>query len=230
MLVVVSIILLVAVVALPGINSLSKSASRRSSVSLVMTALDQARAMAVGQSANTYFVFANDDSQLVFSGANGKSTNDYRYRAFAVFQESYIPPQASASPTPPTTTPEPYQLFLIRPWTLLPEGVAFRPDDAPKEGDPAPTAKTIFSSKPLAAKKFYCQPANADLKNLPYIKFNATGAIDDPTAAEYARVKIFEGFVDTNGKAIATNAAKAMADETIVLSLFSGRAKRQETN
>lgn len=226
MLVVVSIILLVAVVALPGITSLSKSAARRSSVSLVMSALDQARAQAVGQSATTYFVFANGDNRLVFANDNGKSTSDYRYRAFAVFQEVYIPPQAGA----PSTTPvKPYQLLPIRPWTLLPDGVSFRPDELPQDGDKTPRERTILNpaARPAVPVKFYCQPARAELE-LPFIKFNATGSIDEPTLAEFARVKLFEGFVNQNDVAITTNAAKAMADETIVLSLFTGRAKRQE--
>lgn len=226
MLVVVSIILVVAVVALPAINSLSKTASRRSAVSLVMSALDQARAQAVSQSANVYFVFANGDSRLSFSNDGGKSTTDYRYRAFAIFQEVYIPPQTS---TPSATPVQPYQLLPIRPWTLLPEGVSFRPDDRPRDDDKNPPARTILNkdAMPATPVEFYCQPANANLK-LPFIKFNATGAIDEPTVAEFARVKLFEGYVTTNDAAITTNAAQGMADETIVLSLFTGRAKRQE--
>ncbi|MGB8168174.1 MAG: hypothetical protein WCF18_11825 [Chthoniobacteraceae bacterium] len=221
MLVVISIILLVAVVALPGINSLSKSAARRSSVSLVMAALDQARTQAVAQSATVYFVFANGDPQLAFSSEAGKPGEDYRFRAFAVFQETYIPPQPNASAE---DAARPYIRLPVRPWTLLPQGVAFRPDELPREGDKIPPIKTIFSGK---KDEFYCQPAKAKIQ-LPYIKFNATGAIEEPTEADLARVSIFEGFVDANNRAVVTNPAKAMADETITLSLFTGRAKRLE--
>lgn len=225
MLVVVSIILIVAVVALPAITSLSKSASRRSAVSLVLTALDQARAQALVQSANCYFVVANGDPKLVFTSAEGKPPDDYRYRAFAIFQEVYIPPQAGAAPA---DAARPYLMLPIRPWTLLPAGVAFRPDEAPTtDGTPAPP-KTIFNASVLK-QNFFCQPAKADVE-LPYIKFNPTGAIESPTVADFARVKIFEGYVDANGAAITTNAARTLADETITLSLFTGRAKREEAS
>jgi type II secretory pathway pseudopilin PulG len=249
MLVVISIILIVAVVALPAITSLSKGAARRSSVSLVMAALDQARAQAVGQSANCYFVFANNDSQLVFSSGSGKPPEDFRYRAFAIFQEVYIPPKSTATGD---AANQPYHLLPIRAWTLLPDGVAFRPANqttATSGGSSASTTvKTVFDAMNSTAApsststtttttptSFYFQPSNASIV-LPFIKFNPTGGIDAignytaTSAGDYANVKIFEGFVDANGNAVVTNPAKALADETINLSLFTGRAKRQELN
>jgi prepilin-type N-terminal cleavage/methylation domain-containing protein len=227
MLVVVSIILIVAVVALPAITSLSKSASRRSAVSLVMAALDQARAQAVAQSGKCFFVFANDDAKLVFSTGENQPPADYRYRAFAVFQEVYIPPQPGASAE---EAANPYRLLPVRAWTLLPEGVSFRPDEAPRNDDSPPPPRTIFTGKKSEpAKRFYCQPAKVEVE-LPYIEFNATGAVENPKLAEFARVKLFEGYVDANGNAVATNAARTLAEETIALSLYTGRAKREEIN
>jgi type II secretory pathway pseudopilin PulG len=227
MLVVVSIIMIVAVVALPAITSLSKSASRRSSVSLVMAALDQARAQAVGQSATCYFVLANGDNRLVVTESADKPPADYRYRAFAIYQEVYIPPPAG---TPPADAARPYHLLPIRQWTLLPEGVSFKPDPAPKPGDTVAEDPTIFSQPtPTTPVTFFCQWAKAELA-LPYLKFNSTGAIEEPTDARFARLKLFEGYVASNGAAVATNAAKSFGDETVVLSLFTGRAKRQEVH
>jgi prepilin-type N-terminal cleavage/methylation domain-containing protein len=213
MLVVVSIILLVAVVALPGIASLSKSAARRSSASLVMGAMDGARALAVSQSANCFIVFANGNSAI---------PANYRYRAFAVFQETYVPvPVGSAA--------APYHLLMVQPWTLLPEGVCFRPDGAGADGP------TVFSAP---TRNIFCKPAKDDIQ-LPCIPFTSVGTVDQapnaettppntPITPEQARVKLFEGFIDAAGNPVTTNAAKSLADETITVSLFTGRAKRDE--
>jgi type II secretory pathway pseudopilin PulG len=237
MLVVVSIILLVAVVALPGISSLSKSASRRNSVSLVLGALDAARMTAVSQSCNSFIVFANGDTSI---------PEAYRYRAFAIFQETYIP----VSDDKPLANP--YHLMVVRPWTLLPEGVAFRPEITAGGAAPGGTGGTdpdsdgnqsVFTA-PKAS--FFCKPADTNV-DLPYIEFNSIGAVElkptvspsspegggatpaaNPITTNQARIKLFEGYINASGAAVATNAAKALADDTITVSLFTGRAKREE--
>ncbi len=209
MLVVISIILVVAVVALPAVNSLSKSASRRSAASQVMAALDQARTQAIAQAANCYFVFADDDAKLPES---------YRYRAYAVFQETYEPGSQL------------YLKTMVRPWALLPEGVAFRPRVTPTADGKVLGGLTIFNAPKAEPKEeFYCKPAGKDLR-LPFIKFNSFGAVAYPVGAAYARVKLFEGFIAADGSDVSTNAARRIADETITVALFTGRAKREELN
>jgi hypothetical protein len=192
-----------------------------------MAALDQARAQAIAQSANCYFVFANDNNRLMVTHAAGDPPEDYRYRAFAVYQEVYIPPPAG---TDPAVAARPYHLLPVRPWTLLPAGIAFKPPPPARAGTSNPEAPTVFSApQPATPMKFFCQWANAELE-LPFIKFNATGAIDEPAEAKHARVKLFEGYVDANGEAVATGSGKSFSDETVVLSLFTGRAKRLGAN
>ena len=100
LLVVIGIIAIMLVVIAPAVTSLSKSSGRKSAVSNVMNALEQARSLAVTSGSATYVVFADQTT-----------APDYRYRAFIVFQDG-----------------SDFTQKAVTAWRFLPTGVAFRPN------------------------------------------------------------------------------------------------------
>ena len=100
LLVVIGIIAVMLVAIAPAVTSLSKSSGRKSAISNVMNALEQARSLAVTSGSATYVVFADQTT-----------TPDYRCRALIVFQDG----------TDFTQT-------AITAWRFLPTGIAFRPN------------------------------------------------------------------------------------------------------
>lgn len=195
MITVMAIIAIAAAIAIPAIGSLTKSSARRTAVSLTLAALDQTRALALSRSGNFYIAFADNSSDL---------PEDYRCRAFAIFEETFHP-----NGTPGNQ----YHWLQVSNWALLPTGVAF---------DPA--ANSVFGAP--ARKAFYFPPLGKEI-SAAYFKFNSIGAVDEPANSDLANVKIFEGFIGTNGQPTFTNQAVAAA-EVIKVSLATGRAKLQE--
>jgi prepilin-type N-terminal cleavage/methylation domain-containing protein len=195
MVTVMAIIAIATAVAVPAIGSLSKSSSRRAALSLTLGVLDQTRALAISRSGNYYLAFADNSPDW---------PEDYRCRAFAIFEEAFSP---SASPG------SQYHWLQVSNWTKLPVGVAF---------DPA--AATVFGG--AARKTFYFSPLGKEI-SAAYFKFNSVGAVDEPADSALASVKIFEGFINSNGQPTYTNKAAA-AEEVVKVSLVTGRAKREE--
>lgn len=140
---------------------------------------------------------------LVFADADPAWPERYRNRAFGIFEETYEPQT------------ETYHRLLVGAWTQLPDGVAFKPD-----------ADTLFAAP---REKFYCHPTGSEAA-LPCFKFTDIGGLELPAKPEFARLRLFEGFFDTNGAAVATNQARAAAEQIIKVSLQTGRAQREETN
>ena len=99
LLVVIGIIAIMLVVLAPAVTSLSKSSGRKSAVSNVMNALEQARSLAVTSGYATYVVFADQSMPA-----------DYRCRALIVFQDT-----------------ENFTQKPVTNWRFLPTGIAFRP-------------------------------------------------------------------------------------------------------
>jgi type II secretory pathway pseudopilin PulG len=225
MLVVVSIILIVVSVALPAMSSLSKSASRRGAITLMLSALDQARALAIAQGGNVYVVFADGNPVI---------PDDYRFRSFAVFQQVYYPEQKA--------TGNPYFYEQLRPWTKLPEGVAFKPDGTDK-------VRTLFDAASKNRQKFAFRmnhgtagggASGGTELELPFLKFNSTGGLDgasgDPQAAEHARLRLFEGYFAPDGTPVATTGVspsgtrKYNPEAVLEVSIFTGRAAKREAD
>ena len=100
LLVVIGVISMMLVLIAPAVTSLSKSSGRKSAVSNLMNALEQARSLAVSSGSATYVVFADQSTPA-----------DYRCRAFMVFQDRANFSQAA-----------------VTGWRFLPIGIAFRPD------------------------------------------------------------------------------------------------------
>jgi prepilin-type N-terminal cleavage/methylation domain-containing protein len=218
LLVVMSILLLVAVVALPSVSHLSKAAARRAAVTQSMGILDQARAIALSQGNTVYVVFANGDAAI---------PEAYRYRSYAVFREVYYPEHRNYVPSDSKTgRAEPYLIELVRPWTKLPDGVAFKPAGSTSSVFDGPTAKFPFR---IAQHGGTTQEQQV---TVPYLRFSAMGLLEqqggEPWIAGLARVRLFEGFVDASGTAVMTNAGRQDAEEMVVLSPVTGRAHREE--
>jgi prepilin-type N-terminal cleavage/methylation domain-containing protein len=193
---VLAVLAIVFAVSLPAVTSLSKSSSRRAAATLVLSTLDQARAMALSRNGTYYLALAD---------GNKDWPENYRCRAFAIYEEVFNP----------ANTAKPYQQLPVTGWTQLPAGVAFQP-----------AADTVFQSAMDANVTFYCQSAGKEM-NTPYFKFNSLGAVEVPTDATKARLRIFEGFFDAAGQPVATNRATA-AEEVLLVSLVTGRARRVE--
>jgi len=201
MLVVLVILTVLAVVSLPAITSLSKSSARQSAASLVISAFDQARGLALSQDGAVYLVFA--DKNMVLPDQNTITGQPYSYRSFAIFRETYSP------------TAQNYSRVPVTGWKTLPDGIAFKPDTI--------NSDTIFCAS--STETFYAQPLARDVV-LPCFKFNSLGALEEPAETAFAQIKIFEGSVDANGVASEPVRATA-AEEVITVSLVTGRAKRQ---
>lgn len=99
LLVVMGIIVIMLVALAPAVTSLSKSSGRKSAVSSLMNAMEQARSLAISSGSATYVVFG--DQSL---------PDDYRCRALIVFQDQ------------PDFTQR-----AVTNWRFLPVGIALRP-------------------------------------------------------------------------------------------------------
>jgi prepilin-type N-terminal cleavage/methylation domain-containing protein len=200
LLAVMAVLAILAAATLPVVTSMSRSSSKRAAVNLVQSALDQARAFALSKSANYYVVFADSDEAL---------PQNCWYRSFAVFREEFNPETNR------------YDRFPTGPWTVLPEGISFKPDADEVSAD---AEKSVFSAP---KEEFYCQPAAKELEAV-YFKFSPIGAVDEPRDARFLHIRLFEGFVNADGKAFPTNKVGAPREEVITLSSSTGRAKREE--
>jgi prepilin-type N-terminal cleavage/methylation domain-containing protein len=159
--------------------------------------------MAALDQARTLALGHSTPHYLVFADADPTWPETHRQRAFAVFEETYDPQN------------EVYRRQPVSAWTQLPSGIAFKAD-----------ADTIFAAP---REKFYCHPAGRELA-LPCFKFTDIGGLELPTKVEFARLRLFEGFIDAGGTAVTTNKAGAAAEEVIKVSLQTGRAQREGTN
>jgi type II secretory pathway pseudopilin PulG len=195
MLAVLAVLAVVVAVSMPVVTSLSKNSSRNAAVNLTLSALDHARALAVAKNATHYLVIAD---------LNPAWPENFRCRAFAIFEEVFNP------------TSNHYDRFPVTPWTQLPDGIAFKPD-----GD------TILAQTGITKEKFYCQPAGGEIE-APFFKFNSLGALEVPTDSQFAALRLFEGALSSTGVAVSTNTAKAAREEVLRVSLITGRARRIE--
>jgi type II secretory pathway pseudopilin PulG len=98
--VVIAIISVMLVAVIPAVTSLSKSSGRKSAISNLMNALEQARSLALTSGSATYVVFADQSTP-----------ENYRCKAFIIFQDNK----------------DFYQTAVTK-WHFLPTGISFRPD------------------------------------------------------------------------------------------------------
>lgn len=98
---------------------------------------------------------------------------------------------------------------MVSKWISLPQGICFK------------NVNPSFVSAPT--KSFTC---GSTTRTLPYVKFNSTGSVLEPTNPALLQVLFFQGFTATNGTQISTNSQQAsIPQEKITVSFYTGRAK-----
>ena len=208
MLVVMGIIALLLAATLPAFRGFGETQSRRGAVGNLMGALDRARMMAISDGLATYVVFAN----------NSSSVNPNLWgRAYAIFQDqdnvNFKPIQRTA-------------------WMYLPNNIAFKIDQA------IPSVMNRLSTQSQATDPSFsitgaASPtggASGQTAQLPYWKFDNTGAVDEQTS-QYLRLLLFVGSINSQGQEFSTqnNAGAGNTQpvklEEIDINSVTGRAR-----
>lgn len=181
-----AIISALAAVTVPALRGLNGAGSRKAAVRTLLGVLDQARMLSISEGKATYVVFAGRN--LV-----GTPCDSMIGRAYAVFQDNanFTPVQRSA-------------------WIYLPAGVSF------KVADDFDTLlnRDLGASDP----RFTAIPPKGGndpppLVQLPYVKFDPTGALDatlaNDSAPQHFRILVFPGLVNLSGVESLTRSAQA---------------------
>lgn len=195
LLAVVTIVGVMAVVSLPAMVGLSKSARGASALGITMSGVDQARNQAISSGTPSYLVLTTTDTVW---------PKDYRGRAFGVFSESFLPASES------------YTQFQVGKWTILPDGVCFKPDP-----------ETVYGATGSPLTTVYFSPLNQMLP-IVAVKFNSLGAIEQPTDPANARIRLFTGVIGADGNVVETSKAGANGEYNIRLAYSTGRCFRDE--
>ena len=196
--VVVGIIALLLAVTLPAISSLSKSSSRKGTVSLLLGVIEQARATAIKDGRATYIAFAAQPTDGTTSISDNTVIDRYFYHAVAVFQDD------------PNDLTKKVQLTA---WNVFPTGVSLRSE----------ISFSSASSAPWSSSDFAFTPAGSQSQKFPFIKFDETGALASPipNGTGPLLLRFFEGSVKGTSEQ-PTN--KANKDEVISIARVTGRA------
>jgi len=198
LLVVIGIIAILLVVALPAVNSLSKSSGRKGAVSSLLGIIEQARSLAINDGQATYVVFPD---QLP-AAATPTQIQTYLYRSFAIFEDD------------PTTTPA--GLKQVTAWQSLPTGVSIRTGSINYLAKTSSFPFAPVSGSPLSSFPFLKFTSTGEVD--PSTTRNpaaTTGTI---------QFGIFEGYVDTTGTEKSTS--KTNQSESIEVSRHTGHAQR----
>ncbi len=196
-------ILLVAIV--PAVNTLSKSSGRKATGSLLLGAIEQARAQAIKDGRATYVVFAAQPVGSTTGVADQKIIDRYFYHSVALFEDDADPTKAKVQLTP---------------WKVFPTGISLRTEIS----FPAPTPPaTSTNNASWTSASFAFSPAGSVPQAFPNMKFDETGALVSPTPVNPGsmRLRFFEGLVNGTSEKPTTKANK---DEIITIAPVTGRA------
>jgi prepilin-type N-terminal cleavage/methylation domain-containing protein len=202
MLVVIGIIAILLVAVIPAVNSISKSTGRKGAMSNVTSMIEQARSLALSDARNTYIAFAT----VLPAGATPQMIQDYSYRAYAVFEDT-----ASGGGK-----------AQVSKWQKLPTGISFRNQD-----EPIGTGTCLTSTTNTTTTAFSFSPlGGATTITCPYIEFDSTGAIIQPSSAAPMRLVAFEGNVSggTENPTARESGGDPVRDE-VQVERFTGRVK-----
>lgn len=220
MLVVMGILTILLIVTVPAFRGLNQGGARRAAVNNLMGMLDHARTLAVSDGKATYVVFYASGTTV--NGAQTDSTSGPWGRAYALYEDH---DNVSFSPEQKT------------PWTYLPAGMAFKTDGSQTASvtnkSPDGTAFPVSSA--------FATGGTTTLQ-LPYWKFDTTGAIDETTLnsgastngssnATYLRALMFPGSLRPDGTEAGTQAGTTgsvtlpAALEEVDVNPVTGRAK-----
>lgn len=204
LMVVVAIMILVAGLATPAFNSLSKSNGRKAAIGNLLGGIEQARSQAMKDGRYTYVVFAAQPVGGSSTITNKAILDQYFYHSFAIFEDDAADP---------VNNPK----VQVTAWKTLPSGVSLRSaiSFAPSDQTKPQWASGSFAFTPVGAAQSF-----------PYLKFNGNGEVESPTIplkpADPIPLGIFEGFV-TGTFETATNSANFT--QTITISPHTGRAE-----
>lgn len=201
LLVVLGILAILLVAIVPAINSLSKSSGRKGAIGNLLGAIEQARAQAIRTGVATYLVLPGD-----IGTTDPALTQRYSYRSYAIFEDD---------PTAPKQ---------LTPWRMLPTGISIR-----SKIDSGTDRHGGLGSLPTGVS-FPFQPTNSS-QTFPYVKFNASGEIEDPSSDVW--LVVFEGSVASGGAEIITGAKDSFGNpivsEALKVSRLTGRAEPTAT-
>jgi hypothetical protein len=115
------------------------------------------------------------------------------------------------------------QKVQVTKWQKLPNGISFRSQDEPPPA--TGTCITSVSNTNMLAFPFAPLGGTATI-TAPYIKFDGTGSVVEPTTAGPMRIIVFEGTADsTTEVATAKDSAGVPVRDEIEVGRYSGRAK-----
>jgi len=192
-------ILLVALV--PAVNSLSKSSGRKAAISNLTVIIEQARSLALSDSRNVYVAFISN----LPTSASASIINDYSYRAYAVFEDDAAGNAHS---------------LQVTKWQKLPAGISFR-----NQNESSGSGTCLTSAANTITAAFTFTPIGSTTV-CPYIEFDSTGAIAQPSTAAPMRLVVFEGFVRSGSEvATARESTQEPIRDEIEIGRFNGRAK-----
>jgi hypothetical protein len=186
---------------IPAVNSLSKSSGRKGAISNLTTVIEQARSLALSDSRTTYVAFAAELPPTIPISVS----EDYSYRAYAVFEDGA------------TGTPHSIQ---VTKWQKLPTGISFR-----NQNETSGTGTCLTSTSNSTTAAFTFSPTGSTITS-PYIAFDSTGSVVQPTSAAPMRLVIFEGFVRTGTEVpTARDSSQQPVRDEIQIGRYNGRAK-----
>lgn len=205
LLVVIGIISVMLVAIVPAVNSLSKGAGRKGAVGNLLSGVEQARALAITERRNTYVAFITS-----LPGSVPPSlAEEYSYRAWAVFADA---PGGGAR-------------VQVTKWQQLPRGISFRSVEEPPEADGRVAGTCITSTTNTQTGSFPFSPASVTI-TCPYLQFDLSGSVVQPTTPAPLRLVMFEGAVAADAeRPTARDSANQPVRAEIQLAKFTGRAK-----
>ncbi len=210
LLVVMGVISVLLVAVLPAFKGLGSATAQRGAVGTMLGVLDRARMMAVSDGLSTYVVFAwpGAANPTAFQPAlNGMS--------YAIYED-----HDNINFTPEQRTP----------WMKLPVNVAFKITDQDGQHGSVTTQPLTNKDPSFVVNAAALTSGSSASLQLPYWKFDSTGAVVNVQDAHYLRVLLFPGVIGASGNEIPTRSIGAGNQNDALLyeidvNLATGRAK-----
>lgn len=205
MIAVLAIMLIMLGMASPFIVQMVSNTARQGAVQVTMGTLERARAHALQTNLDTYVGFAD----ATFPGPES-----FRYKAMIIFREATDAERAETIER---------EFVPLGGWEILPGAASFT------------SAQTS-----LLNGGFTVEVGPADnfphlrgiTWNMPVVKFNGTGMVEQPVSRNNRRLFIYEGaFASGKDRYLhASQTATTALLDKIVLSRFTGRARLEQAN
>ena len=199
LLVVMGLIAFLSVLLVPAVREFQASGDRRGATTIVMGALEQARAAALESGLTVYVGFADADFPDPLM----------RYSAFVVFRECTEEERAD----------DPGRAYVVlRKWTRMPGRTGLKSE--------LPTSLTGQSPREFPGLAKQTGTAHAD-ECLPAIAFNGSGAVEYPADTCCLRIVLYEGCFEA-GRDRPIHPTEPEGFDEIRLAKYTGRARRTD--